>query len=89
LPVVVLENGDSQFKLWTGDLAAGEAALLVDWSHMAYDPPVGAHGFASCRLLDTLPVTHWGMPLASFRFYDCRGWSGAMPQPRLTLAPTS
>lgn len=89
LPVVVLEDGDSQFKLWTGDLPAGEAALLVDWSHMAYDPPVGTQGFASCRLLDTLPVTHWGMPLASFRFYDCRGWSGATPQPRLTLAPIS
>lgn len=89
LPVFVLENGDSQFKLWVGDLPAGEGALLVDWSHMAYEPPMGAHGFASCTLLENLPVQHWGMPLASFRFYNCRGWSGGTPQPRLTLAPNS
>ncbi len=89
LPVFVLEEGDSQFQLWAGALPTGEGALLVDWSHMAYEPPVGDHGFASCTLLESLPVQHWGMPLASFRFYDCRGWSGATPQPRLTLAPTS
>jgi 4-amino-4-deoxy-L-arabinose transferase-like glycosyltransferase len=89
LPVFVLEEGDSQFKLWAGDLSAGEGALLVDWSHMAYETPVGAHGFASCTLLESLPVQHWGQPLASFRFYDCRGWSGAAPQPRLTLPPNS
>ena len=89
LPVFVLEEGYSQFKLWAGELPAGEGALLVDWSHMAYEPPVGAHGFASCTLLESLSVQHWGMPLASFRFYDCRGWSGATPQPRLTLASNS
>jgi hypothetical protein len=89
LPVFVLEEGDSQFQLWSGPLPAGEGALLVDWSHMAYDPPVGAHGFATCQLLESLPVQHIGMPLARFRFYDCRGWAGATPQPRLTLAPIS
>lgn len=89
LPVFVLEEGDSQFQLWSGPLPAGEAALLVDWSHMAYDPPVGAHGFAACQLLESLPVQHIGMPLARFRFYDCRGWAGTTPQPRLTLAPIS
>ena len=89
LPVYVLENGDSQFKLWSGDLPKGGNTLLVDWSYMAYDPPLGAHGFASCTLLESLPLQHGGRPLASFRFYDCRGWSGATPQPRLTLAPNS
>lgn len=89
LPVYVLENGDSQFKLWSGDLPLGGHTLLVDWSYMAYDPPLGAHGFASCTLLESLPLQHGGRPLASFRFYDCRGWSGAVPQPRLTLAPNS
>jgi 4-amino-4-deoxy-L-arabinose transferase-like glycosyltransferase len=87
LPVHVLDSGDSQFRLWAADLPVGGNTLLVDWSHMAYDLPVAPHGFASCTLLDTLYTNHWGMLLASFRFYDCRGWSGA-PQPRLTLAPT-
>ena len=85
----MLEEGDSQFQLWSGPLPVGEGALLVDWSHMAYDPPVGAHGFATCQLLDSLPVQHIGLPLARFSFYDCRGWAGATPQPRLTLAPIS
>lgn len=89
LPVYVLEDGDSQFKLWAGALPPGGGTLLVDWSHMAYDPPVGPSGFASCTLLETLAVRHWHQPLASFRFYDCRGWAGATPEPRLTLAPKS
>lgn len=88
LPVYVLEDGDSQFQLWSGALPPGGHTLLVDWSHMAYDPPLGADGFASCTLLENLPVKHWGQPLARFRLYDCRGWAGATPQPRLTLAPS-
>ncbi|MBX9817236.1 MAG: hypothetical protein K2X79_04360, partial [Burkholderiaceae bacterium] len=88
LPLYVLEDGDSQFQLWTGPLPPGGSTLLVDWSYMAYDPPLGAHGFTSCTLLDSLPVAHWGRPLARFRFYDCRGWAGATPKPRLTLAPS-
>jgi 4-amino-4-deoxy-L-arabinose transferase-like glycosyltransferase len=89
LPVFVLQDGDSQFKLWAGSLPQDSGTLLVDWSYMAYDPPVGASGFESCTLLETLAVRHWGRPLSSFRFYDCRGWAGATPQPRLTLAPNS
>ncbi len=88
LPLYVLEDGDSQFQLWTGALPQGGHTLLVDWSYMAYDPPLGGQGFASCTLLDSLPVAHWGRPLARFRFHDCRGWAGATPQPRLTLAPS-
>ena len=82
LPVHVLEDRLTQFSLWAGDLAVGGNTLLVDWSYMAYDVPVAPHGFASCTLLDTLQTSHWGRPLASFRFYDCRGWSGT-PQSNL------
>nr|WP_315847659.1 glycosyltransferase family 39 protein [uncultured Rhodoferax sp.] len=88
LPVYVLEDRETQFRFWAGDLPVGGSTLLVDWSHLAYEVPLGAQGFASCTLLDTQQATHWGRPLARFRFYDCRGWSG-QPQPRLTLAPTS
>jgi hypothetical protein len=90
LPIHVLEDRFDQFDLWAGDLPQGGDALLVDWSYMAYELPLAPHGFASCTLLDTLALHHLGQPLASFRFYDCRGWTGS-PQPRLTLssAPTS
>lgn len=84
LPVHVLEDRPTQFRFWAGDLPAGGNTLLVDWSYLSYDAPLGAHGFASCTLLDSQEVTHWGMPLASFRFYDCRGWSG---QPQANLEP--
>lgn len=82
LPVHVLEDRFDQFDLWAGDLPVGGDTLLVDWSQMAYEVPLGAHGFQSCQLLDTLPVMHWGYPLSTFRFYACRGWAGD-PQPRL------
>ena len=87
LPVYVLEDRETQFRFWAGDLPVGGDTLLVDWSYLAYELPLGAHGFASCTLLETLPVRHWGMPLASFRFYDCRGWAGAPLSPR-TLPPS-
>lgn len=87
LPVFVLAPGDSQFVLWSGPLPAGAGTLLVDWSHMAYAVPLGTHGFASCTLIETLPVQHLGRPVAVFRFYDCRGWSGGAAQPRLRPVP--
>ena len=69
-------------RLMAGDLSVGGDTLLLDWSAMAYTVPLGAHGFRDCQLLATQAATHWGAPLASFRFYACRGWSGR-PQPRL------
>lgn len=84
LPVHVLEDRFDQFDLWAGDLAVGGDTLLVDWSAMAYTVPLGEHGFRDCALLDTQDATHWGAPLARFRFYACHGWSGSA-QPRLRL----
>jgi 4-amino-4-deoxy-L-arabinose transferase-like glycosyltransferase len=82
LPVHVLEDRFDQFDLWAGGLPVGGSTLLVDWSQLAYTVPVGAHGFADCTQLDTLPVSRMGMPIARFKFYACRNWSGS-PQPQL------
>ena len=87
LPVHVLEDRFDQFDLWAGDLPVGGSTLLVDWSHMAYAVPLGPHGFASCALLDTQETVHLNAPIASFRFYACRGWAGD-PQPQLQARPT-
>jgi 4-amino-4-deoxy-L-arabinose transferase-like glycosyltransferase len=86
LPVHVLEDRFDQFDLWAGDLPVGGSTLLVDWSHMAYTVPLGAHGFADCTLLDSQETIHLNAPIASFRFYACRGWSGD-PQPQLQTLP--
>lgn len=85
LPVHVLEDRFDQFDLWAGDLPQGGDTLLVDWSQMAYELPLGPHGFQTCELLDTQTVAHWGYKLSSFHFYACRGWSGD-PMPRLKEA---
>ena len=82
LPVVVLEDRFDQFDIWAGDLPAGGDTLLVDWSQMAYEVPLGAHGFRQCDLLDTQGVQHLGAALSTFRFYACRGWA-ADPKPQL------
>jgi hypothetical protein len=82
MKVHVLEDRFDQFDLWAGDLPQGGNTLLVDWSEMAYVTPVGGNGFASCKLLDVLPVQRLGRPLSEFRFYACNGWS-ADPKPRL------
>jgi hypothetical protein len=85
LKVHVLEATFDQFDLWAGKLAPGGSALLVDWSQLPYETPLGAHGFAQCTLLDKLEVRRLGYVLSRFDFYACSGWSG-QPQPRLRSA---
>ncbi len=82
LPVHVLEDRFDQFDLWAGDLPVGADTLLVDWSQLTYEVPLGAHGFANCQLLESPPVQRLGVPVAQFQFYACHGWAGD-PQPRL------
>ena len=84
LPVHVLDTGMSQFMLWAGDLAVGGDTLLVDVSRLSFTPPVGEHGFSRCTLLETLPAYRWGMPVARFNLYDCRGWGGS-PKPQAAV----
>jgi hypothetical protein len=86
LPVHVLEDRFDQFDLWAGDLPAGASTLLVDWSQLGYTVPLGEHGFAECKLLESQDVLRLGRVNSSFRFYACHGWSG-LPQPRLAGAP--
>jgi len=81
LPVHVLDVGFSQFSIWAGELPSGSSTLLVDNSLLAFETPLGPHGFADCQLLDTLDARHGGAPVARFRFYACHGWA-ADPQPR-------
>ena len=85
LPVHVLEDRFDQFDLWAGKLPVGGSALLVDWSQLPYETPLGANGFAHCERLDSLAIQHLGYALSSFDFYACSGWSGD-PAPRLKSA---
>jgi hypothetical protein len=81
LPIHVLDTGFSQFDLWAGPLPTGADTLLVDWSNMPFEVPLGEHGFADCQVLESLPVQRLGQSLSTFRFYACHGWTGN-PQPR-------
>lgn len=81
LPVHVLDAAFDQSLLWSGELPLGADVLLMDWSQMAYQLPVGAGQFQSCTALDAFPVQHWGRPVAHFAFYLCQGWGGK-PQPK-------
>jgi hypothetical protein len=86
LPVHVLEDRFDQFDLWAGDLPPEGNTLLVDWSQLAYEVPLGVHGFSDCRLLDTQDVHRLGATIATFRFYACSNWSGD-PKPHLKASP--
>jgi 4-amino-4-deoxy-L-arabinose transferase-like glycosyltransferase len=85
LKVHVLEERFDQFDLWAGKLAVGGSALLVNWSQLPYETPLGAHGFTQCNQLDHLEVQRFGYAVSSFDFYTCSGWSG-QPLPRLKSA---
>ncbi|MDH5708302.1 MAG: hypothetical protein OEY75_04255, partial [Hylemonella sp.] len=80
-PVHVLDPGFDQFSLWSGDLPIGADALLMDWTQMAYQLPVGSGMFESCAPLDSFTVQRLGRPVSGFVFYLCRDWGG-QPQPQ-------
>lgn len=81
LPVHVLDPAFDQFSLWSGDLPQGADALLLDWSQMAYELPLGPGQFARCVPLQTVPVARAGRPVAHFSLHHCTGWGG-QPAPR-------
>ena len=86
LKVHVLEDRFDQFDLWAGKLAVGGSALLVDWSQLPYEVPLGVHGFQHCDALAPVSVSRFGFTVARFDFYACTGWSG---DPRPVLKPAS
>jgi 4-amino-4-deoxy-L-arabinose transferase-like glycosyltransferase len=75
IPVFVLDQRQDQFDLWFGQLPAGSSALLIDWSGMAFNPPVGGNlAFEQCDLLESMEVTRFGQMLSKFDYSLCRNW---------------
>ena len=81
LPVHVLAPDFDQFTLWTGPLPVGADAVLLDWSQMSHQLPVGVGMFERCEPADVLPVRHAGRTVAHFGLYLCYDWGGH-PAPR-------
>jgi hypothetical protein len=81
LPVHVLAPDFDQFTLWTGPLPVGADAVLLDWSQMSHQLPVGEGLFERCDEPEILPVHHAGRTVAHFGLYLCHNWGGR-PAPR-------
>ena len=81
LPVHVLSPDFDQFSLWTGPLPQGYDAVVVDWSQLSFEKPVGPGQFSRCEMAGTLPVRHAGRMISHFTFWVCQGWGG-QPAPR-------
>ena len=86
LTVHVIAPGFDQFSLWSGELPKSGSALLLDWSQMAYQLPVGTGQFESCEALERFAVHRAGRPVAHFSLHLCKGWGG-QPQPRRVGEP--
>jgi 4-amino-4-deoxy-L-arabinose transferase-like glycosyltransferase len=77
-PVFVLDQRQDQFDLWFGQLPAGSSALLINWSGMAFNPPVGGNlTFEQCKPLDSMEVIRFGQVLSKFDYSLCRNWQDA------------
>ena len=76
--VFVLDNRFDQFDLWFGEIPAGSDSIFVNWSHMRFDLPIQAGGFASCTLIDQREIVRLGRIISDFSFYHCRNWGAAV-----------
>jgi hypothetical protein len=78
LPVFVLDQRKDQFDLWFGQLPDGASVLLINWSGMAFSPPIrGEAAFEECEPLDSLEITRFGQVLSKFDYSLCRNWQNA------------
>lgn len=76
LPVHVLDTRFDQFDLWYGDLPEGQDALLVDWSPLPFELPVGPRQFTRCLPLTQEAVERNHKVLSFFHFFHCQSWGG-------------
>lgn len=75
LPVFVLDQRQDQFDLWFGQLPEGSSVVLINWSGMAFKPPLeGNSRFKECEPLDSLEIVRFGRILSTFDFSLCRNW---------------
>jgi hypothetical protein len=81
MPVHVLAPGVDQFSFWFGEMPIGANAVVMDWTQMAYQQPVGPGQFEACQSLESMPVQRAGRRVAGFSFLLCSNWGGA-PSPR-------
>lgn len=78
IPVFVLDQRQDQFDLWFGQLPRRTNILLINWSGLTHNPPVGdqASGaqFERCEPLDSLEMVRFGRTLSTFEFSLCKSW---------------
>ena len=82
LPTFVLDQRQDQFDLWFGQLPPGASVLLINWSGMAFKPPVGSNlAFERCEPLDNLEVVRFGRVLSKFDYSLCHNWQTTVVAP--------
>ena len=74
-PVFVLDQRQDQFDLWFGQLPPGANALLINWSGMGFNSPIGSKpGFERCELIESIEIQRFGQNLSKFDFKLCSNW---------------
>lgn len=74
-PVQVLDNRYDQFDIWFGSPQNRARGILVLWPDQDTDTATGGVGqFASCKLLEKLPISNHGHLISTFTFYACYGF---------------
>jgi 4-amino-4-deoxy-L-arabinose transferase-like glycosyltransferase len=75
LPVFVLDQRQDQFDIWFGQLSPGANTLLVNWSGMPFNAPIGTKSaFEECKVIDSLEIVRFGQFLSKFDYSLCTNW---------------
>jgi hypothetical protein len=89
MPVFVVPPHVDQFAMWFGSLQPGDSAIVVDWSGMPLQPPVGAEGFVRCTPIEQQATVVDGRQIAHFSYLYCDGWKRHAASGSKRDAPTS
>lgn len=74
-PVFILDQRQDQFDLWFGAIPRGANILLINWSGMRFNAPVGGKSaFERCEPLESLEIVRFGQVLSKFDFSLCSNW---------------
>ena len=72
VPVKVINSHDDQFNIWYGTVDYTKSLILVEWSQIPSELPIGNQRYTNCQYLDDSVIENSFIQISKFEYYLCR-----------------